>query len=113
MTRVLTSMTTLGLLLAVACSSSSTQAPYSPPPGDSLTEQEDGTCPSSSTILRGTKPAGAACTEGADCAPVCCSCDNGSNRKLLAVHCKTGTCVGEPEVCTDALAAHPEECTSP
>ena len=99
---------------AIACSSTSTApAPYVPPTGDRVTEQTDGMCPSTPNALRGTVAVGGACTEGADCAPVCCTCTNGTNRSWLGVHCKTSVCVGAPDVCADtanpsALCAKPQ-----
>src|SRR5688572_20422083 len=39
------------------------------------TEEENGACPSSPVELRGSSPAGAACSSYADCKPTCCACD--------------------------------------
>ena len=106
------SVVAISLVLTSACSSASTTpAPYAPPSGDRVTEQVNGSCPTPSSVLRGTKPTGDVCTEGADCAPICCPCSNGTNREWLAVHCKSGVCVGAPDVCTDT--ADPTLCQAP
>jgi hypothetical protein len=89
----------------LACSSGTTTLPKSTPPtGDRVTEEEDGKCPSPSSVLYGTVATGGACMQGSDCAPVCCPCSNGSNHEWLAVHCSSGTCVGAPQVCTDTAS---------
>ncbi|HEX7664428.1 MAG TPA: hypothetical protein VF407_07960, partial [Polyangiaceae bacterium] len=72
--------------IVVACSSSPTvNEPYVAPPGDRVTEATNHACPRPSSVLIGTAEAGDACEQGADCAPTCCKCDNGSNYSWLAV----------------------------
>lgn len=110
MTRALTLL--LIACVVVACSSSPPPTKQTPPSGDRVTEEEDGTCPSPSVLLYGTVAPGGACKQGADCAPVCCPCNNGSGREWLAVHCSSGACVGAPQVCTDT-AGDPSLCTGP
>ena len=106
--------TLLFCFVLAACSSHTTaQEPYVPPAGDVISEQVDGTCPSPPAALRGTTPAGSACTEGADCAPTCCSCNNGTNRKWLAVHCSSKVCAGVDQACADTLKDAPDLCTVP
>ncbi|MGH7326863.1 MAG: hypothetical protein ACREJX_00805, partial [Polyangiaceae bacterium] len=94
-----------GLVLAACSSHSTAQAPYTPPVGDHVTEQTNGACPEPPSELRGTIPAGSACTEGADCAPACCQCGNGTNRSFSAVHCANKVCAGADDACTPASAA--------
>ena len=103
----------LVMMTATACSSISTPAPYVPPSGDKVVEQVNGSCASPSSVLKGTVAAGGACTEGADCAPVCCPCNNGTNREWLGVHCSSKVCVGAPDVCTDTINVDPTVCKNP
>lgn len=99
-------------LVVAACSSHpTTDAPYVPPAGDRVGEQADGTCPTPSQALRGSKAAGDACSQGADCAPTCCQCGNGTNRSWNGVHCSSGVCAGATQACTDTFQDH--YCTVP
>ncbi len=87
---------------ALACSSRSTvEEPYVEPQGDRVAEQVNGACPGPSSVLRGALGAGEACEQGADCAPTCCKCNNGTNRSWLAVHCVSHICAGATEACAD------------
>lgn len=61
------------------------------------TEQQNNGCPATPAILTGTVPTGGACTAAEDCAPSCCSCQDGS--QYLAANCLDGECVGAGEAC--------------
>ncbi len=54
-----------------------------------------GMCPTTPTILTGTAAEGAACKDGTDCAPTCCTCASSSNTWLAAEciddECKAAT----------------------
>lgn len=57
----------------------------------SRAEQRNGGCPSQPQYITGTGAAGASCTTYADCAGVCCDCDN-SNEQWLGAACVNGKC---------------------
>ncbi len=102
MTRRLLLLSVLGTTsIVVACSSTAAPEPYVAPQGDRVTEQVEHACPKSSALLIGTAAAGDACEQGADCAPTCCQCDNGTNYSWLAVHCASKVCAGPTQVCAD------------
>ncbi len=63
------------------------------------TEQLNGTCPSDPMVLKGVTPAGTACTQAAECAPVCCNCDTAGRSWLTAV-CLAGECAAQDMACS-------------
>lgn len=50
------------------------------------------------TYFRGTVPAGGACEDSRDCAPICCACAS-SGGAALAARCTAGTCDTPDQVC--------------
>jgi hypothetical protein len=63
------------------------------------TDQQQGLCPMSSTVLAGAKRAGDACALPAECASTCCDCGTGS-ASWLAASCVSGRCVDSVTSCT-------------
>ena len=56
-------------------------------------------CPAHPAHLRGSTPAGGACSSPVDCLPTCCSCPGGPNSFLAAACSTTGTCRDATEYC--------------
>lgn len=67
-------------------------------PGADATDQQQGLCPMSSTVVAGTKRAGDACAAPTECASTCCDCGTGS-ASWLAASCVAGTCVDSLTSC--------------
>jgi hypothetical protein len=67
------------------------------------TEQVNNSCPSDPAILTGTVAVGGSCTAAEDCAPTCCSCQDGS--QYLAVNCVDGKCAGASDACPNTADA--------
>lgn len=67
--------------------------------GSSLTstEQVNNACPAQPAVLTGTVAVGGSCTAAEDCAPTCCSCQDGS--QYLAANCVDGKCAGSSTAC--------------
>ena len=65
---------------------------------EDATDQQHGLCPMTSTVLAGTKSAGAACSLPTECASTCCDCGTGS-ASWLAASCVSGTCVDSLTSC--------------
>jgi hypothetical protein len=64
-------------------------------------ETEDGLCPNPPTELTGSLAPGAACTEGTQCAPACCTCTSGNTQaQFLGAACQNEVCVAEASICT-------------
>ncbi len=85
------------MTLSAACQSASGLAFVS-----SGTDQSNGTCPSVPDSLTGTAPPGASCTLATQCAPVCCTCANGSPSQFLAAACVNEACAADGSVCAEA-----------
>jgi hypothetical protein len=66
--------------------------------GADATDQQQGLCPMSSTVLAGTKSAGDACTVPAECASTCCDCGTGT-ASWLSASCVAGKCVDSLTSC--------------
>ncbi len=66
--------------------------------GEDGTDQQQGLCPTSSTVLAGSKSAGDTCSLPSECAPTCCDCGTGS-ASWLAASCVSGTCVDSVTSC--------------
>jgi hypothetical protein len=62
------------------------------------TDQQQGLCPTASTVLTGTKSAGDACALPAECASTCCDCGTGS-ASWSAASCVSGKCVDSLSSC--------------
>jgi hypothetical protein len=83
-------MTRLACVLLVVCACGGDDG--SGGSRDVATEQLNNACPSTPTILTGTKPGGAACTSARECMPACCSCSTGG-KQYLGAACIDGACV--------------------
>ena len=66
--------------------------------GADATDQRQGLCPMSSTVVAGTKRAGETCSAPTECAPTCCDCGTGS-ASWLAASCVSGTCADSVNAC--------------
>jgi hypothetical protein len=74
--------------------------------GTELHEAEQdgaGMCPTTPKILTGTAAEGAACKDGTDCAPICCTCTTGSGQ-WLAAECVNDECKAAT-ACADTAEA--------
>jgi hypothetical protein len=57
---------------------------------DSSAESINGQCVVNT--LKGIKDDGESCSQANDCAPTCCSCDNGNPTRWLGARCLNGKC---------------------
>jgi hypothetical protein len=67
---------------------------------DDATDQLQGMCPATSTLLTGSQPSGSACTSPSQCVATCCDCLTGASIGWLSSSCVNAQCAGSSLSCT-------------